>query len=328
VVLATVTALVTVAPSFWDALWPLAWGALLPLFLALREASPGRALLLGWWAETVMYWVGCYWLIGTLMRFGALSMPVSVLCFVVIGLGNGVRLGLFAWWLRWTARATSPWWVRLLLPACAYVTLDDLFPRVFPWYLGFLQFPAPLWMQIADVTGVHGLTFVLVLCSTVAVAWVPHPTQPGRTTRALMSVIVTGVLLLQGGYGLWRIRQVTAAMQHAPSLRLALIQPNIGIEEKRRDLAPDAQLDAQLALSGATLDQHPDLVIWPEGLYPFEVPAPLSQLPWPRLPQDQHAHWLIGALTSAGQGSARQVFNAALLLAPDGRILGHYAKQQ
>lgn len=75
--LATATALLTVAPSFWDALWPLAWVALLPLFLALREASPGRALLLGWWAETVMYWVGFYWLIGTMVRFGALVVPVT-----------------------------------------------------------------------------------------------------------------------------------------------------------------------------------------------------------------------------------------------------------
>src|SRR2546425_7837243 len=56
VLLASATALLTVAPSFWDALWPLAWVALLPLFLALREGSPRRALLLGWWAETVMYW--------------------------------------------------------------------------------------------------------------------------------------------------------------------------------------------------------------------------------------------------------------------------------
>ena len=70
VLLATATALLTVAPSFWDALWPLAWVALLPLFLTLREASPGQALLLGWWAETVMYWVGFYWLIGTMVRSG------------------------------------------------------------------------------------------------------------------------------------------------------------------------------------------------------------------------------------------------------------------
>jgi apolipoprotein N-acyltransferase len=91
--LASATALLTAAPSFYEALWPLAWVALVPLFVALREASPKRALLLGWWAETLMYWVGFYWLIGTMVRFGFIAVPVSVCFFAIIGLGNSIRLG-------------------------------------------------------------------------------------------------------------------------------------------------------------------------------------------------------------------------------------------
>jgi len=68
--LASATALLTAVPSFHEDLWPLAWVALVPLFVALREASPKRALLLGWWAETLMYWLGFYWLIGTMVHFG------------------------------------------------------------------------------------------------------------------------------------------------------------------------------------------------------------------------------------------------------------------
>ena len=68
--LASATALLTAAPSFWEFLWPLMWVALVPLFLALRDTSPRRALLLGWWAETLMYWVGFYWLVGTMVDFG------------------------------------------------------------------------------------------------------------------------------------------------------------------------------------------------------------------------------------------------------------------
>ena len=124
--LASATALFTAAPSFYEALWPLAWVALVPLFVALREASPKRALLLGWWAETLMYWMGFYWLIGTMVRFGFIAVPLSVCFFAIIGLGNGMRLGLWAWWLRWTERSTHPWWVRLLLPACTYVAFDYL----------------------------------------------------------------------------------------------------------------------------------------------------------------------------------------------------------
>ena len=326
--LASATALVTAAPSLWESLWPLAWVGLVPLFLALREVSPGRALLLGWWAETLMYWGGFYWLIGTMVRFGFIPLSLSLLFFAIIGLGNGVRLGLFAWWLRRTERPKSVWWVRLVLPACIYVALDYLFPRVFPWYLGFLQLPGLPFIQMADMTGVHGVTFILVVCNTVVAAFVPHPGQPERAVRRMMGVGLVGLLLLQGGYGLWRMRQVTAAMQQTPPLRLALIQPNVSIAEKYGGLEREAQLDLQFGLSAATLAQHPDLIIWPESMYPFGVPEPMRQLPWPSMPETDNVYWLIGALTYSGEGSARQVFNSALLLAPDGRILGRYHKQQ
>ena len=328
--LAATTALLTVAPSLWTWLWPLAWIALVPLFVALRTASPGQAFLLGWWAEALIYWGGLYWLIGTMVRFGLLTVPVSVLVFALIGLGNGVRLGLFAWWVRRCDTPESPWWRRLLLPACAYVTLDALFPRVFPWYLGVLQFPALPFIQLADLAGVHGVTFVLVVCSVVGAAYVPHPPPLGGVdgARRVMSLAVVLLLLIQGGYGFWRLRQVTAAMQQAPALRLALIQANIAMYAKRYGVESEGQLAAHMALSAATLDQHPDLIIWPESMYPFAVPQQSTQLPWPDRPENQDTHWLIGALTYAEQGAGHQVFNSALLLTPDGRIRGRYDKQQ
>src|SRR5215510_12864101 len=203
--LASATALVTAAPSLSESLWPLAWVGLVPLFVALRVVSPGWALLLGWWTETLMYWIGFYWLVGTMVRFGFIPVFLSLLFFALIGLGNGVRLGLFAWWLRRAARPESPWWLLLILPACIYVAFDYLFPRVFPWYLAFLQFPGLPFIQIADVTGVHGVTFILVVCNTVVAAFVPHPGQPERPVRRMMGVGLVGLLLLQGGYGFWRM---------------------------------------------------------------------------------------------------------------------------
>src|ERR687886_1300442 len=161
--LASATALLTAAPTFWESLWPLAWIALVPLLVALRAVSPRWALLLGWWAETLMYWVGFYWLIGTMVRYGFIAVPLSVCFFAIIGLGNGIRLGLWAWWLRRTERATHPWWVRLLLPACTYVAFDYLFPRVFPWYLGFLQLQGLAFTQVADITRMYGIPFIRVV---------------------------------------------------------------------------------------------------------------------------------------------------------------------
>jgi apolipoprotein N-acyltransferase len=46
------------------------------------------------------------------------------------------------------------------------------------------------------------------------------------------------------------------------------------------------------------------------------------------MPVNQRTYWLIGALTTSGQGPERQVFNSAFLVAPDARTLGRYDKQQ
>lgn len=324
--LALVTALLVVGAGFQETLWPLGWVALIPLFLALRHASPRRAFVLGWWAETLMIWLGFYWLIGTMVRYGFIAVPLSLLLLGLIGIGNGLRLGLFTWWIHGTA--TRPWWYRLLLPACTYVALDYLFPRVFPWYLGFTQLPALPLIQIADVTGIYGVTFLLVASSTVGAAFLPPHLQPTRPGRWSMSLVLGGLLLLTVGYGVWRMCQVTAAMQQAPPLRLALLQPNIGIDEKGELASREMHLHLQVEMSRATLAQQPDLIIWPETMYPFAVPTYAQRLALPAMPPHGSPHWLVGALVYEPRSPEPQVFNSALLVAPDTRLLGRYDKQQ
>jgi apolipoprotein N-acyltransferase len=329
VLLASATAVLVVAPGFWGFLWPLAWVALVPLFLALRQRTPRQAFFLGWWAETLIMWLAFYWLVATMVRFGDIPLPLSLLFFGIIGMGNGVRLGIFAWWIQWTAASERPWWYRLCLPPCAYVSLDYLFPRVFPWYLGVTQWTATPLIQIADVTGVHGITALLLICSMVCAVRMGALTDQERTTCRRMALAGLGLLIVSLGYGFWRIQQVQSVMQQEQSLRLALIQPNIGLDEKGQQASSKTHLHLQVDLSLSTLPQQPDLIIWPESMYPNTVLTSAQRLSLPPFPDTQPApYWLIGALTQAGRGPARQVFNSALLVGPDARILGRYDKQQ
>lgn len=325
--LATVAALLVAASGLFTSLWFLGWIALVPLFLALRNASPGGAFLLGWWAEAVMTWLGFYWLLGTMVNYGDIPLPVSIVFFAVIGLGYGVRLGLFTWWLRVAAGAPSPWWYRLLLPACAFVALDYLFPRIFPWYLGFTQLPATVLIQIADLTGIHGVTFLLVACSATVAACVSRQEALSRPARGLMCGVVGMLLLATIGYGLWRIPQVISAMHQAPALRVALIQPNIGVRDKSNATSRREHLRLLTEMSHTTLAQHPDLVVWPESAYPFPRPTDTQNLALPPMPPDRQAHWLVGALTYDVQEQRQHIFNSALLVDPDARVVGRYDKQ-
>lgn len=322
--LASLAGVLTVSPMLYEPLWPLAWVGLLPLFVALRGVSAARAFVLGWWTETLMYGLGTCWLVNTMVDFGHIPLPLSILFFVIVATANGVRLGLFAWWVRCTQISDSPWWYRLLLPACAFVALDFVFPRVFPWYLGFLQYPALPLIQVADLTGIHGVSFILVLCSVGGAMFVAVR-QPAGAGRYRMAAAVGCVLLLQVGYGLWRMPQVAAAMQRADSLRLALVQPNLGIAENRNGLHPRERLQLLSDLSAAALAQAPDLVIWPESAYPYAL-ATQEQFLYLPTGVTNEAPWLIGGVAYEGEADARRLFNSTWLVAPGQHVMGRYDK--
>lgn len=326
--LALLAAGLIILPTFEPVLWPLAWVALVPILLVIGNLSVKRAFLLGWWLETFATWIGFYWLIGTMVNFGYISVPFSLVLFAIIGLGNGIRLGLYTAWLRWVAAHTGPVWYRLLIPPCTFVMLDYVYPRVFPWALGITQWGFTPLTQIADITGVHGITFLLITFSVMVTAFIPHATAPSPAMRWRISL---ACLLLIGsalGYGCWRMPHLDAAIQRAAPFRVAMVQPNIGFDEKGDRAKRDAQFIQQIDLSRQTLAGRPDLIIWPETMYPYAVPSTESTLVLPILKDAPHTHWLIGALVYNRQGDQLQSFNAALLVDPTTRIIDRYAKRR
>ncbi len=328
--LALMAAGLIILPTFEPILWPLAWVALVPVFLTLRrlDLSVKRAFLLGWWMEAFATWIGFYWLIGTMVNFGHISVTFSLVLFAIIGLGNGIRLGLYTAWLRWVAAHTGPAWYRLLIPPCTFVMLDYLYPRIFPWALGITQWGATPITQITDITGVHGLTFLLVAFSVAVTAWIPCAALPSRATRwglSLTCLLLIGAAL---GYSSWRMPQIRAALATADSLRVAMVQPNVGFDEKGDRAKRDAQFIQQLDLSRQTLAEQPDLIIWPETMYPYPVPRAERSLALPPLNDSPHIHWLIGASVYNRQGNDFQHFNAALLVNSETHIIDRYAKQR
>ena len=325
ILLASLAALLTVSPMLVEPLWPLAWVGLAPLFVALRGASAVRAFVLGWWMETLMYGLGTYWLVNTMVDFGRIPLPLSLAFFLVVMAANGVRMGLFTWWVRQAQAGGGSWRYNLLLPPLAFVALDFLFPRAFPWYLGFLQYPALPLIQMADLTGIHGVSFILVLCGVGVAAFFRARPPQAADGRYRTAAAVACVLLLQLGYGLWRAPQVAEAIQQAEGFRVALLQPNLGIEAGGNGTTRLERLRLLSEISAATLTQEPDLVIWPESAYPYARPGHEQSFFLPRGVTND-VPWLVGGVAYDDTDDGRRLFNSSWLVAPGRRVTGRYDK--
>ncbi|MCE9625399.1 MAG: hypothetical protein K8R69_08120 [Deltaproteobacteria bacterium] len=136
-----------------------------PLFWAIRKSAPWRAFQLGLLAGVLQCAVSFYWLYTALDSFGRLSswQSFGLLCclFLVLAAFLGAALGI----ARWIQGKThiSP----LLVFPVVWVACDFVLNRWpfggFPWgqavysQSGFLPF-----LQIADATGVYGVTALLV----------------------------------------------------------------------------------------------------------------------------------------------------------------------
>ena len=75
--------------------WPVAWVALVPLLLAIRNVSPGRAARLGLVAGMIHYVSLLYWIVIVLGRYGNLPLWVTVPALLLLALYMSCYLALF-----------------------------------------------------------------------------------------------------------------------------------------------------------------------------------------------------------------------------------------
>ncbi|WP_167837611.1 nitrilase-related carbon-nitrogen hydrolase [Nocardia altamirensis] len=176
----------------------LAFLAPLPVLLLVPRVSARTAFLAGalsWLGGEVRIW--CY-----LTDTVAQPVPVAVL---LLG-GSAVLFGLIAVLMRALLVRGRPGLAALALPA-GWVSAEFLMSVVGPfgawWSIAYSQADVLPLMQTASLTGVWGITFVLVLApSAIAVLCAPEVT---RVQRLRVGAAAAAVLVAIGAYGGWRL---------------------------------------------------------------------------------------------------------------------------
>jgi apolipoprotein N-acyltransferase len=333
----------------------LAWIGLVPWLIVLRWCrSPVTAFIWSWIAGVGFFIANMWWL-------AWVTGPGLIALMVVLGLYWGVAGAIIrgaALLGRRDSGEPVESWAALgsaALIAVVWVSLEWLratWPLGgLPWlYLGHAQSPVLHLCQIADVTGVFGISFWVALINASAALVVLHRFEWRQVAPAcgLVVLVLAGVL----GYGVYRIHQQPTT----PGPTVLAVQPNYPQDNTGEKSADPADIVAfHVNATREALRQHPhvDLVVWSETMMPALNPEArqfTQNLPsrlWQReaalmrladeqitaLAREFHTCLLVGGvyydrwtINSKGMAVPQDRRNAAFLYTPQGRVNARYDK--
>jgi apolipoprotein N-acyltransferase len=303
----------------------LAWMALVPLFLVM----PARPFRSGFTAGLGFFGLVLYWLNIVMTTYGRMNPVFSVAAYLLLVCYLSLFFGT-ATWAACRIREKSGLSPVLTLPVL-WVALEFLRSFLFsgfPWAtLGYSQSARLSLIQSADIFGVYGISFLLILVNAV-LAEAVGGLRSGDLRKLPRLGLAAAVILfsLNLGYGYWRLGQDLDARKE--SLQTALIQGNIDQSVKWDPAFQKTTVDLYRDLSLAADSRNSvNLLVWPESATPFyfQDGGPLAS-EVDAVPRRTDAFLLFGSPAYQLDNRTYRYLNSAFLLSPAGEILGRSDK--
>ena len=301
----------------------LAWVALVPLLAASHDLPTGDRFRLGFITGLAHYLTLIYWLIPTMQTYGGIPVLLAIPILFLLAAYLALYPAVFA--AAAAPLGKKPAAALFVFPAL-WVTLEYLRSTLlsgFPWeLLGYSQYGWRTLIQVADITGVYGVSFLLVMGNTAVFFVALHLTGKKWRGKSVNRPIAAGslaaVIVLAAGvllYGNWRIQAVEGEMAAAPTTRAAVVQGNIEQTLKWDPAFQTRTVRKYVDLSVSLSANKPDLVIWPETATPFYL---LKDPQLTRLVMDgirkSGTDFLIGSPAYRRHNSVVEYFNSAYLI--------------
>lgn len=320
-VFAILTPLLVVAsfPS-WDRFYFI-YIALLPLFYISKRSYP---FYWGWLCGMLTFLGLTYWLANVIHTFGSIPLVLSYLCLFLLTAYAGLSFGLFTLLIsrvngRLILIAAPVFWVAL-----EYIRANIL--TGFPLgILGYSQTSFLYLVQMADITGVYGISFLILLTNSI----IYYALSQGGSLftlrllpHSLLLVLIFGIAC---GYGYFRVSTLEVSERY---LDVGIIQGNISQSDKWDEAFKRLTVDKYKKLSEAARNRGARLLVWPETAMPFlfDQDKRFKQEVL-ELASGLDVSIVLGAPTlQSRRGEEYFLNNSAFLISDDGRVAGKYNK--
>jgi apolipoprotein N-acyltransferase len=318
----------------------LAWIAPGILLLAGGGVDRKTTLKIGFTGGFAYYLASLYWL---------LCIPVTFLP-IVGWLALSAYLSLFtALWvfLCWRFAPAPPsdllkcrWKQRAIWPlqcAALWVTNEIIIGRFlsgFPWdFLGVSQYRIIPLIQIAEFTGVYGVSFLVIWFSVslmlTGVALIQNPARRHVWAREIALPAVALVVIAMTGF-----HKARTVERPEDIVQIALIQPSIPQTLIWTEGESATRFKQLLKLSEDALTNKPDILIWPEASVPNMLRHDKETADAVRDLATRYHVWILLGSDDAelrpGSVSQKDIdyFNSAFAVSPDGELAGMYRKRR
>ena len=247
---------------------PLAWVALIPIIQLLRLRTLPRFSGLFIWGLSIL------WATATL-QWMRLGHPAMFLALAALATYVGLYIPTFVWLGRRCLMAGLPLWISVPVVWTGLEYVRAYLLTGFSWYyLGHSQYRWLSLIQISDIVGAYGVSFLIALVSgalaqQIPLAWLRRwkldVDESAQDTFSFRPIVVSALLLIGVlTYGTFR---KTPPEQFPPGPAMALIQGNFTPELKHDRNEFLTRFRVHDALTAHSVSLQPDVIVWPETMF-------------------------------------------------------------
>ena len=313
----------------------LAWFALIPLFFAIQNQPPRTVASRSFFTGMIFYFFSLNWITNTLVNYGNIPVSLSYIILALLAAYLSFYISLFCvLTIKWCRG--KPVYFFLLAPF-VWTSLEYLrsthMTFGFSWMgLGYSQFQTLAIIQPAEITGIYGVSALIVLVNAALHfflnTWIFHPNaRAGRRMSYRVIGVTTLVVGLWVGWGNWALNLTKSQIESSPKIRIALAQGNIEQHLKWNKLyqQPTMELYKKLTLQAAK--EKPELIVWPEATTPFYYGLdPIGTKYVQDLVRTAGTPLLFGSPYKKQVEGKELVYNRAFLISNQGETIDVYDK--
>jgi len=303
-------------------LGPISFLALAPMFAAVMRYRPGRkdAFRAGFLMGSACFVSMLWWIVKLVPTAGVtipwLMTPALLVLVLYLSVYPAFHMLVLAALTRWRL---LPFLIAAPATWALFEVARSRGELAFPWgVVGYTLSNHPAYMQTADIAGVFGLSFAVLLVNALVAGSVSAHGPRAKAWCGLLAGLFAGGLWI---YGDARVEQTRAL--DGPTMRVALAQPNVDLALKWRPEFKDSTFALIEKQAAQARDQGADLIVFPETAAPIYIEnSPVAKMRLKELAVGLETPFYIGFLDHRFDGPEHtlNIYNSSGLFRADGTL--------